>query len=51
MSSFKGKFLKKISEDLKINKKYFKYYFLNFFIQKIIKIQTFLPYKKKFLPT
>jgi glycosyltransferase involved in cell wall biosynthesis len=51
MSSFKGKFLKKISEDLKINKKYFKYYLLNFFFQKIIKIKTFLPYKKKFLPT
>ena len=46
MSSFKGKFLKKISEDLKINKKYFKYYFLNFFIQKILKLKTFLFYKK-----
>ena len=46
MSSFKGKFLKKICEDLKINKKYFKYYFLNFFIQKILKLKTFLFYKK-----
>ena len=46
ISSFKGKFLQKICEDLKINRKYFKYYFLNFFIQKILKIKTFLPYKK-----
>jgi glycosyltransferase involved in cell wall biosynthesis len=46
MSSFKGKFLKKLCEDLKINKKYFKYYFLNFFIQKILKLKTFLFYKK-----
>jgi glycosyltransferase involved in cell wall biosynthesis len=51
MSSFKGKFLKKICEDLTINKKYFKYYLLNFFIQKILKIKTFLFYKKNFLPT
>lgn len=51
MSSLKGKFLKKICEDLSINKKYFKYYFFNFFIQKILKIKTFLFYKKKFLPT
>ena len=51
MSSFKGKFLKKICEDLTINKKYFKYYLLNFFIQKILKIKTFLFYKKKYLPT
>jgi glycosyltransferase involved in cell wall biosynthesis len=48
MSSFQGKFLKKMYEDLKINKKYFKHYFLNFFIQKIIKIETFLLYKKNF---
>ena len=41
MSSFKGKFLKKLFEDLKINRKYFKYYLVNFFIQKIIKIKTF----------
>ena len=51
MSSFKGKFLKKICEDLSINKKYFKYYFLNFFIQKILKIKTFLFCKKNFLLT
>ena len=51
MSSFKGKFLKKICEDLTINKKYFKYYLLNFFIQKILKIKTFLFYKKKYLAT
>ena len=48
MSSFQGKFLEKIYEDLKINKKYFKHYLLNFFIQKILKIQTFLLYKKNF---
>jgi glycosyltransferase involved in cell wall biosynthesis len=48
MSSFKGQFLKKICEDLTINRKYFKYYFLNFFIQKIVKIKTFLFYKKNF---
>ena len=47
MSSFQGKFLKKIYEDLKINKKYFKHYFLNFFIQKILKVETFL-FKEKF---
>ena len=51
MSSFKGKFLKKICEDLSINRKYFKYYFLNFFIQKILKIKTFLFYKKNFFLT
>ena len=48
MSSFQGKFLKKIYEDLNINKKYFKHYFLNFFIQKILKIETFLLHKKNF---
>lgn len=41
MSSFKGKFLKKLFEDLKINRMYFKYYLVNFFMQKMIKIKTF----------
>ena len=41
ISSFKGNFLKKLNEDLKINKIYIKNYFFNFFIQKILKIRTF----------
>jgi len=47
MSSFRGNFLKKLEEDLKIHKSYFKYYILNFIFQKLLKIKTISIFNKK----
>jgi len=47
MSSFRGNFFKKLNEDLKIHKSYFKYYVLNFIFQKFLKIKTISIFNKK----
>jgi hypothetical protein len=47
MSSFRGNFFKKLNEDLKIHKSYFKYYVLNFIFQKFSKIKTISIFNKK----
>jgi hypothetical protein len=47
MSSFRGNFFKKLNEDLKIHKSYFKYYALNFIFQKFLKINTISLFNKK----
>jgi hypothetical protein len=47
MSSFCGNFFRKLEEDLKIHKTYFKYYILNFILQKLLKIRTISIFNKK----
>ena len=47
MSSFRGNFFKKLEEDIKIHKSYFKYYLLTFIFQKILKIKTISVFNKK----
>jgi hypothetical protein len=47
MSSFRGNFFKKLEEDLKIHKKYFKFYIFNFIFQKLLKTKTIYITNKK----
>ena len=47
MSSFCGNFLRKLEEDLKIHKTYFKHYIFNFILQKLLKIRTISIFNKK----
>jgi glycosyltransferase involved in cell wall biosynthesis len=47
MSSFQGNFFKKLKQDLKIHKTYFRYYIFNFIFQKILKIKTIIIFNKK----
>jgi len=47
MSSFRGNFFKKLKEDFKIHKCYFKHYIVNFIFQKFLKIKTICISNKK----
>ena len=47
MSSFRGNFFKKLVEDIKVHKSYFKYYLLTFIFQKLLKIKTISIFNKK----